>query len=43
MIEDFKHVPVRLKLLGSDAVSPAGGAENVVETRPHQLKTHITP
>ena len=24
-------------------VSSVGGAENVVETRPHQLKTHITP
>jgi len=43
LIEDFKHVAAPLKLLGSDTVSPVWGAENVVETRPPQLKTHITP
>jgi len=43
VIEDFMRVPAPLKLLGSDAVSPVGGAENVVETTPPQLKTHKTP
>jgi len=32
-----------LKLLGSDTVSPLGGAQNLGITRPFQLKTPITP
>ena len=44
VIDDLKHVLALPKLFGvRRIVSPVRGAENLAETRHHQIKTPITP